>query len=141
MSMLWAPDNTHVYTCIYMYMVLVCLYSMIHVWSHAVHSGAALGRLVGEVVDLNFQSDITGHFVNPGGYAVVGAAAMAGGVTHTISTSVIVFELTGQITHILPVMVSWQYTFQVVYIVVTGKHGHLGYLTPPHWLTGCCTLL
>lgn len=26
-------------------------------------------------------------------------------MTHTISTSVIVFELTGQITHILPVMV------------------------------------
>ena len=36
----------------------------------------------------------------------VGAAAMAGAVTHTISTSVIVFELTGQITHILPVMIA-----------------------------------
>ena len=36
----------------------------------------------------------------------IGAAAMAGGVTHTISTSVIVFELTGQITHILPVMIA-----------------------------------
>ena len=32
---------------------------------------------------------------------------MSAAVTHTISTSVIVFELTGQITHILPVMVSW----------------------------------
>jgi len=31
---------------------------------------------------------------------------MAGAVTHTISTSVIVFELTGQITHILPVMIA-----------------------------------
>ena len=30
---------------------------------------------------------------------------MSAAVTHTISTSVIVFELTGQITHILPVMV------------------------------------
>ena len=40
-----------------------------------------------------------------GGYSIVGAAALAGSVTHTISTSVIVFELTGQITHILPVMV------------------------------------
>ena len=37
---------------------------------------------------------------------VIGAAAMAGAVTHTISTSVIVFELTGQITHILPVMIA-----------------------------------
>lgn len=41
-----------------------------------------------------------------GGYSIVGAAAFAGAVTHTISTSVIVFELTGQITHILPVMVN-----------------------------------
>ena len=48
---------------------------------------------------------IGGYAISPGGYAVVGAAAMAGAVTHTISTSVIVFELTGQITHILPVMV------------------------------------
>lgn len=40
------------------------------------------------------------------GYAVVGAAALSGSVTHTISTSVIVFELTGQIHHILPVMVA-----------------------------------
>ena len=35
-----------------------------------------------------------------------GAAALSGSVTHTISTSVIVFELTGQMSHILPVIVS-----------------------------------
>lgn len=40
-----------------------------------------------------------------GGYAVVGAAAFAGAVTHSISVSVIAFEMTGQITHIIPVMV------------------------------------
>lgn len=45
------------------------------------------------------------HFLLSG-YAVVGAAALSGSVTHTISTSVIVFELTGQIHHILPVMVA-----------------------------------
>ena len=56
-------------------------------------------------MDVTFPHGINGHLIAPGGYAVVGAAAMAGGVTHTISTSVIVFELTGQITHILPVMV------------------------------------
>ena len=43
--------------------------------------------------------------LSPGGYAIVGAAAFAGAVTHTVSTSMIVFELTGQITHLLPVMV------------------------------------
>lgn len=42
----------------------------------------------------------------PGGYAVVGAAAFAGAVTHTISTTVIVFELTGQMSHIIPVIMS-----------------------------------
>ena len=57
-------------------------------------------------MDVIFPQGINGHLIAPGGYAVVGAAAMAGGVTHTISTSVIVFELTGQITHILPVMVN-----------------------------------
>uniref|UniRef100_A0A3B4AQF1 Uncharacterized protein n=1 Tax=Periophthalmus magnuspinnatus TaxID=409849 RepID=A0A3B4AQF1_9GOBI len=42
----------------------------------------------------------------PGGYAVIGAAAMTGAVTHTVSTAVICFELTGQISHILPMMVA-----------------------------------
>lgn len=36
----------------------------------------------------------------------VGAAAMTGAVTHTVSTAVICFELTGQISHILPMMVA-----------------------------------
>lgn len=42
----------------------------------------------------------------PGGYATVGAAAFSGAVTHTISVSVIVFEMTGQITHIIPIMIA-----------------------------------
>lgn len=37
---------------------------------------------------------------------VTGAAALSGAVTHTVSTAVIVFELTGQISHILPVMIA-----------------------------------
>uniref|UniRef100_A0A3B3TN32 Uncharacterized protein n=1 Tax=Poecilia latipinna TaxID=48699 RepID=A0A3B3TN32_9TELE len=35
-----------------------------------------------------------------------GAAALSGAVTHTVSTAVIVFELTGQISHILPVIIA-----------------------------------
>lgn len=42
----------------------------------------------------------------PGGYATVGSAAFSGAVTHTISVSVIVFEMTGQITHIIPIMIA-----------------------------------
>ncbi|KAG8182992.1 hypothetical protein JTE90_027479 [Oedothorax gibbosus] len=72
--------------------------------------GAAFGRLVGECMASWFPEGITlGGSVNriiPGGYAVVGAAALSGSVTHTISTSVIVFELTGQMSHILPVILA-----------------------------------
>lgn len=81
--------------------------------------GAGIGRLFGEVMLVSFPEDAAVEVANgtacdsgfmggivPGGYAVVGAAAMAGSVTQTISTSVIVFELTGQLHHILPVMIS-----------------------------------
>lgn len=72
--------------------------------------GAAFGRLVGESMAAWFpdgiHSDGTVYAIVPGGYAVVGAAALSGAVTHTVSTAVIVFELTGQISHILPVMIA-----------------------------------
>ncbi|XP_050688175.1 chloride channel protein 2-like isoform X1 [Eriocheir sinensis] len=72
--------------------------------------GAAVGRIVGETMASTFPKGLSygghKHIIIPGGYSIVGAAALAGAVTHTISTSVIVFELTGQITHILPVMIA-----------------------------------
>ncbi|KAM9317618.1 chloride channel protein 2b [Pholidichthys leucotaenia] len=72
--------------------------------------GAAFGRLVGESMAAWFpdgiHTDGTIYSIVPGGYAVVGAAALSGAVTHTVSTAVIVFELTGQISHILPVMIA-----------------------------------
>uniref|UniRef100_A0AAV2JPN7 Chloride channel protein n=1 Tax=Knipowitschia caucasica TaxID=637954 RepID=A0AAV2JPN7_KNICA len=72
--------------------------------------GAAFGRLVGEIMAAAFpdgiHADNTVYPIVPGGYAVVGAAALSGAVTHTVSTAVIVFELTGQISHILPVMIA-----------------------------------
>lgn len=75
-------------------------------------TGAAFGRLVGETMSAfypeGFYSISSGQVyrVMPGGYAVVGAASLSGAVTHTVSTAVIVFELTGQISHILPVMIA-----------------------------------
>lgn len=62
--------------------------------------GALLGRFVGEF------AHIFDPAVVPGGYALVGAAAMAGGVTRTISSAVIVFEATGELRHILPVLLA-----------------------------------
>uniref|UniRef100_A0A8C1GK99 Chloride channel, voltage-sensitive 1b n=1 Tax=Cyprinus carpio TaxID=7962 RepID=A0A8C1GK99_CYPCA len=73
-------------------------------------AGAAFGRLVGEIMATLFPNGILFdgivYQILPGGYAVIGAAAMTGAVTHTVSTAVICFELTGQISHILPMMVA-----------------------------------
>lgn len=72
--------------------------------------GAAFGRLTGECMAAWFPEGIpSGDIINkivPGGYAVVGAASFSGAVTRTISTSVIVFEVTGQISHVLPAVVA-----------------------------------
>ncbi|UYV82084.1 CLCN2 [Cordylochernes scorpioides] len=70
--------------------------------------GAALGRLLGEAMFIWFPNGMgaVSHQINPGAYAVAGAAAFAGSVTHTISTTVIMFELTGQITHNLPIIIT-----------------------------------
>uniref|UniRef100_A0A3B5QJ02 Chloride channel protein 2 n=1 Tax=Xiphophorus maculatus TaxID=8083 RepID=A0A3B5QJ02_XIPMA len=72
--------------------------------------GAAFGRLVGECMAALFpdgiHSDESIYLIMPGAYAVAGAAALSGAVTHTVSTSVIVCELTGQISHILPMIIA-----------------------------------
>uniref|UniRef100_A0A4W4EZC9 Uncharacterized protein n=1 Tax=Electrophorus electricus TaxID=8005 RepID=A0A4W4EZC9_ELEEL len=72
--------------------------------------GAAFGRLVGEIMAALFPHGILFdgilYRIIPGGYAVIGAAAMSGAVTHTVSTAVICFEITGQISHVLPMMVA-----------------------------------
>ncbi|XP_066457594.1 chloride channel protein 1 [Eleutherodactylus coqui] len=72
--------------------------------------GAAFGRIVGELMAYLFPNGILFdgivYKILPGGYAVIGAAALTGAVTHTVSTAVICFELTGQISHILPMLIS-----------------------------------
>ncbi|EPR59785.1 chloride transporter, chloride channel (ClC) family protein [Toxoplasma gondii GT1] len=63
--------------------------------------GAALGRLYGKILR---------HFVptlsSPAAYALVGAASLAAGTTRTISVSMIVFELTGKLSHMIPVLLA-----------------------------------
>ncbi|VDP22240.1 unnamed protein product [Heligmosomoides polygyrus] len=71
--------------------------------------GASFGRLMGESMAVLFPDGIRSNRtigIYPGVYAVVGAASFCGSVTHTISVAVIVFELTGQLMHILPVMIA-----------------------------------
>nr|XP_020637703.1 chloride channel protein ClC-Kb-like isoform X3 [Pogona vitticeps] len=72
--------------------------------------GAAIGRLVGEVVALLFPEGIWSEGlvspITPGAYALAGAAAFSGSVTHSLSTALLAFEMTGQIAHILPVILA-----------------------------------
>ncbi|ETE66126.1 Chloride channel protein ClC-Kb [Ophiophagus hannah] len=72
--------------------------------------GAAIGRLVGEAAALLFPMGITAEGppspIIPGAYALAGAAAFSGSVTHSLSTALLAFEMTGQIAHILPVLLA-----------------------------------
>eukprot|EP01087_Luapelamoeba_hula_P017055 TRINITY_DN5337_c0_g1_i2.p1 TRINITY_DN5337_c0_g1~~TRINITY_DN5337_c0_g1_i2.p1 ORF type:complete len:1058 (+),score=157.48 TRINITY_DN5337_c0_g1_i2:278-3175(+) len=74
--------------------------------------GAALGRLTGELVDeifpdgmAWFPQDYLDARVIPAGYAMVGAAAFAGGASHTLSSAVVLMEITGQLQYALPLLV------------------------------------
>lgn len=73
--------------------------------------GAAFGRIVGEAMHHWFPDglrigDTTFSPILPGGYAIVGAAAFSSGVTHSISICVMVAEMTGQIQHIISILVA-----------------------------------
>ncbi|KAJ7065210.1 Cl-channel protein [Mycena amicta] len=81
--------------------------------------GACLGRAMGILTQglhrayplaWIFQScppDPSIRCISPGFYSVIGASAMLGGVTRmTISLVVILFELTGALSHVLPIMIS-----------------------------------
>jgi chloride channel 2 len=72
--------------------------------------GAGIGRIIGEAMALLFPFGVSysGHTIPivPGGYAVVGAAAFTGATTQTISIAMIIFEMTGQKTHCIPVLVA-----------------------------------
>ncbi|ETL81752.1 hypothetical protein L917_17978 [Phytophthora nicotianae] len=63
--------------------------------------GAAVGRYYGETL-----MELWSPHQSPATYAVVGAACFAASATQTVSTAVIFFELTGQLSHMVPVMVA-----------------------------------
>ncbi|KAF8373172.1 hypothetical protein PRIPAC_79601 [Pristionchus pacificus] len=72
--------------------------------------GAAMGRLMGEIFSVMNDgfvwTGVVHQMIYPGVYAVAGSAAMVGSVTHTVSTAVIMFEMTGQLLHLLPVLIT-----------------------------------
>ena len=81
----------------------------------------AIGALTGRAVGIIMKIWVTNHpgffifatcepdipCVTPGTYAIVGAAAALAGVTRmTVSIVVIMFELTGALTYVLPIMIA-----------------------------------
>ncbi|KAK3902656.1 chloride channel [Staphylotrichum tortipilum] len=79
--------------------------------------GALTGRAVGIIMEIwqrNHPGFIAFHTcepdipcITPGTYAIIGAAAALAGVTRmTVSIVVIMFELTGALTYVLPIMVA-----------------------------------
>uniref|UniRef100_A0A7N8XQG9 Chloride channel K n=1 Tax=Mastacembelus armatus TaxID=205130 RepID=A0A7N8XQG9_9TELE len=71
--------------------------------------GAALGRLFGEggaYVLSGLTSGQQWASINPGGYALAGAAAFSGAVTHTLSPALLAIELTGQFSHAVPALIA-----------------------------------
>ncbi|KFA49563.1 hypothetical protein S40293_02814 [Stachybotrys chartarum IBT 40293] len=78
--------------------------------------GASFGRTVGIIVQAIHEANPSSVFfsackpdepcITPGTYAFLGAAAALSGIMHiTISVVVIMFELTGALTYILPTMI------------------------------------
>ncbi|TDZ61048.1 putative chloride channel protein [Colletotrichum trifolii] len=78
--------------------------------------GASFGRSVGIIVQAIHEANPTSAFfaackadepcITPGTYAFLGAAAALSGIMHiTVSVVVIMFELTGALTYILPTMI------------------------------------
>eukprot|EP01104_Vermistella_antarctica_P002063 TRINITY_DN1221_c0_g1_i4.p1 TRINITY_DN1221_c0_g1~~TRINITY_DN1221_c0_g1_i4.p1 ORF type:complete len:901 (-),score=195.46 TRINITY_DN1221_c0_g1_i4:19-2610(-) len=74
----------------------------IGVFAPVIVIGCGMGRLFGECLSLMS----TTLFAHPSSYALVGAGAFAAGVTHTLSTAVVMVELTGSIGHLLPLMLA-----------------------------------
>ncbi|KYQ52973.1 Chloride channel protein 2 [Trachymyrmex zeteki] len=114
----WSTSYTDVFSGLLSFVLVTFIFSIISstvpvpsgIFIPVFKIGAALGRAVGEAMALWFPTGVRyGGVITPivpGGYATVGAAAFSGAVTHTISVSVIIFEMTGQITHIVPIMIA-----------------------------------
>ncbi|CAD5228245.1 unnamed protein product [Bursaphelenchus xylophilus] len=104
--------------------------------------GACGGRIIGEIMVLLFPEGMRGPGgpqIYPGLYAVVGAAAYTGAVTHSLSIAVIVCETTGQLSPLLPVLIALMIANAVasflqpnIYesIIILKKYPHLAELPP-----------
>ncbi|CUS14323.1 unnamed protein product [Tuber aestivum] len=104
--------------------------------------GASFGRTVGILVQALHEAAPNSKFfascqpdipcITPGTYAFLGAAAALSGIMHiTVSVVVIMFELTGALTYILPTMIVVGVTK-----AVSGRFGKAGIADRMIWFNG-----
>ncbi|XP_063063713.1 chloride channel K [Engraulis encrasicolus] len=114
----WSPSGTTIFVTLLLFLfmklwmlVLACTLPLPAGYFMPVFIyGAAVGRLLGEglthVSTNGSHSQGTASAINPGGYALAGAAAFSGAVTHSLSPALLALELTGQHTHAVPVLLA-----------------------------------
>lgn len=69
--------------------------------------GAVYGRLIGYIIEQSIGTEYAGV------YAAVGAAALVSAATHSVSVAIIVFEITGQIHYLIPMIIAVFISFGV----------------------------
>ncbi|KRZ84809.1 Chloride channel protein 1 [Trichinella sp. T8] len=107
----WSNENFSVYYALLFFILYTFIMSGICItlpvacgmFTPVLLIGAAFGRLFGELLVI-YLPNVSSLKIVPGSYALVGAAAFSGAATQTVSTAVIVFELTGQIVYMVPVL-------------------------------------
>lgn len=113
----WSSDSTSIFINTFLFVVsnfmTIALASTVPVPGGLIvplfYLGAGFGRFFGEWAAFLFPHGINplnnSLGIIPGAYAVAASAAVCGGVTGSLSVAVIAFEITGQLTHFLPVIV------------------------------------
>lgn len=82
-------------------------------------AGAILGRFFGFIVDYYMGTNHAGL------YALVGASALTCAVSHTLSVTVIVFELTGQIHYMVQMIVGTLFAYAVAFAICPSIYDYL----------------
>ena len=95
--------------------------------------GAAVGRLVGHI--LHKIDHIRGTFADSGTYALMGAAAITGGITRiTISLTLMLLEATGGLQYVLPLMITIMAAFMTGNIFTQSMYEQHIHLHSLHFL-------
>ncbi|KAL7637202.1 UNVERIFIED_CONTAM: hypothetical protein RMT77_011914 [Armadillidium vulgare] len=115
----WSSEYTGIWVSLFLYSVVMFMGMVLAstlsvpagVFTPLFQIGVSFGRLFGEIIYAIFpngfdETNRASAGIMPGGYAIAGAAALAGAATHTVSSSVIAFELTGQISFAIPVLIA-----------------------------------